>query len=79
MLNKSVFVYLEDILILSCSETKHVTHVHAVLQYLLQNHLYAKEKKCEFHVPTVSFLGFIISAGSIKMDPAKAQAFLVQP
>lgn len=38
MLNKFVFVYLDDILIFSKSETEHVEHVQAVLRRLLQNH-----------------------------------------
>ena len=49
-------------------------HVHQVLQRLLDNHLFVKAEKCEFHASTVSFLGFIISPGQILMDPAKVSA-----
>lgn len=34
----------------------------------------SKAEKCEFHVLTVSFQGFIVSEGSIQMDPAKVRA-----
>lgn len=50
MLNKFVFVYLDDILIFSNSFQKHVQHVHKVLRRLLDNHLYIKPEKCQFHV-----------------------------
>lgn len=40
MLNKFIFVYLDNILIFSCSETEHITHVRVVLQRVLQNHLF---------------------------------------
>lgn len=30
--------------------------------------------KSEFHARTVSFLGYVVSAGNIKMDPAKVSA-----
>uniref|UniRef100_A0AAQ6IR55 Gypsy retrotransposon integrase-like protein 1 n=1 Tax=Anabas testudineus TaxID=64144 RepID=A0AAQ6IR55_ANATE len=74
MLNKFVFVYLDDILIFSESETEHVEHVRIVLQRLLQNRLYVKAEKCLFHSQKVSFLGFIVSPGQIQMDPVKIQA-----
>lgn len=32
-----------------------------------------KCEKCEFHVPTVSFLGFVIDRGQLRADPAKVK------
>lgn len=60
-LNKFVFVYLDDILIFSPDNITHQQHVRQVLDRLLQNQLYVKAEKCEFHVQTTSFLGFIIA------------------
>ncbi|KAF7648883.1 hypothetical protein LDENG_00150580, partial [Lucifuga dentata] len=74
MLNQFVFVYLDDILIFSKSEQEHIQPVCQVLQRLLENQLFVKEEKCEFHVPMVSFLGFIVAAGTIQMDPSKVSA-----
>uniref|UniRef100_A0A673AT68 Gypsy retrotransposon integrase-like protein 1 n=1 Tax=Sphaeramia orbicularis TaxID=375764 RepID=A0A673AT68_9TELE len=74
MLNVFVFVYLDDILIFSSDERSHVQHVRQVLQRLLQNQLFVKAEKCEFHRPSVSFLGFIIAEGSVQMDPDKVSA-----
>ncbi|KAL0180316.1 hypothetical protein M9458_025758, partial [Cirrhinus mrigala] len=79
MLSRFVFVYLDDILIFSKSEAEHVQHVRAVLQRLLQNQLFVKAEKCEFHSSTVSFLGFILSAGDIRMDPEKVEAVKAWP
>ncbi|KAK3554534.1 hypothetical protein QTP70_024444 [Hemibagrus guttatus] len=45
-----------------------------VLERLLQDQLFVNAEKCQFHSDTVSFLGFIVSAGSIQMDPAKVEA-----
>ncbi len=74
MLNRFVFVYLDDILIFSKNLQEHVQHVRLVLKQLLRNHLFVKLEKSEFHVQEVSFLGFIVSKGHIQMDPAKTQA-----
>ncbi|KAI3351469.1 hypothetical protein L3Q82_020315 [Scortum barcoo] len=45
MLNKFVFVYLDDILIFSRNKEEHVHHVQAVLQRLLENSLFVKAEK----------------------------------
>ncbi|KAF7648310.1 hypothetical protein LDENG_00158670, partial [Lucifuga dentata] len=79
MLNRFVFVYLDDILIFSRSREEHVSHVQSVLQRLLENSLYCKAEKCEFHVSSVSFLGFVVAEGSIQMDPEKVSAVTTWP
>ena len=79
MLNHSVFVYLDDILIFFKSVEEHRIHVRQVLQRLLENRLYVKAEKCEFHVPSISFLGYIISQGQIEMDPSKVSAVAEWP
>uniref|UniRef100_A0A0E9QU96 Reverse transcriptase/retrotransposon-derived protein RNase H-like domain-containing protein n=1 Tax=Anguilla anguilla TaxID=7936 RepID=A0A0E9QU96_ANGAN len=45
-----------------------------MLQQLLENQLYVKAEKCAFHQESVSFLGFIVSAGGIQMDGSKVRA-----
>lgn len=74
MIDKFVFVYLDDILIYSRNREEHVLHVRAVLTRLLHNRLFVKAEKCEFHTTQTSFLGFILSPGEISMDPGKVQA-----
>uniref|UniRef100_A0A8K9UM86 Gypsy retrotransposon integrase-like protein 1 n=1 Tax=Oncorhynchus mykiss TaxID=8022 RepID=A0A8K9UM86_ONCMY len=79
MLNIFVFVYLDDILIFSPSLQIHVQHVRRVLQRLLENCIFVKAEKCTFHASSVTFLGSVISAEGIKMDPAKVQAVIDWP
>ncbi|KAK7926171.1 hypothetical protein WMY93_008481 [Mugilogobius chulae] len=79
MLNKFVFVYLDDILIFSPDIKTHVQQVRQVLQRLLQHQLFVKAEKCEFHSPSVSFLGFIIGHNFIQMDPEKVSAVTEWP
>ena len=54
MIDKFVFVYLDDILIFSRNLVEHVTHVRSVLRRLLDNSLFVKAEKCEFHPPSPS-------------------------
>lgn len=55
MLNSFMFVYLDNILIFSQNLAEHELHVHQVFQHLLENKLFLKAEKYEFHVSRVSF------------------------
>ncbi|XP_077359632.1 uncharacterized protein LOC144005381 [Festucalex cinctus] len=79
MLNVFCFVYLDDILIFSRELHEHRQHVRLVLQRLLENRLYVKAEKCEFHSRSVQFLGFIIEGGQLRADPVKTQAVVDWP
>lgn len=79
MLNHFVFVYLDDILIFSKTLKEHTWHMRTVLQRLLENSLFVKAKKCECHLSSVTFLGYIIVQGSIQMNPGKVSAVLDWP
>ena len=74
MINKFVVVFLDDILVFSPSEDEHVNHVRAVLQRLLENRLFVKAEKCEFHATSVEFLGHVIKSGAVEADPKKVTA-----
>lgn len=78
-LNRFVFVYLDDILIFSRDPQNHQNHVRQVLQRFLENKLFVKAEKCDFHVSSVSFLGYIIETGRVRADPSKIQAVAEWP
>jgi hypothetical protein len=68
-----VIAYIDDILIYTETLEKHHEVVKRVLEILRQNHLYLKAEKCEFEKERVEYLGLIISAGKIEMDPVKVE------
>ncbi len=69
-----MIVYIDDILIYSRNLADHCQHVVQVLQKLHQHHLFLKLEKCEFHRPTVQFLGYIVGQAGIQMDQGKVEA-----
>ncbi len=73
-INHFVFVYLDDILIFSTDMLYHISDVRQVLQRLLENKLYIKAEKYEFHASSVSFLGFIKESRQVRTDPEKVKA-----
>ncbi len=79
MVDQFIYVYLDDILIFSSSLQEHVQHVRRVLQRLLENGLFVKAEKCDFHAQSVSFLGYIISSEGMCMDPDKVKAVMDWP
>lgn len=74
VIGKFVQIYLDDIIIYSKNEKFHVKHVQYVLKTLINNGLYAKLEKCEFHVKETSFLGFNISTNGLTMDKDKLKS-----
>ncbi|KAJ9529817.1 hypothetical protein QJQ45_022213 [Haematococcus lacustris] len=73
LINKSVLVYIDDILVMSNSAEEHVQHLREVLELMRQHKLYAKRSKCEFNKTELTFLGHIVGEHGIAVDPAKVK------
>jgi hypothetical protein len=75
-LDKFVVVFIDDILIFSKTEEEHKKHLRLVLEKLRSNQLYSKFSKCEFWLTEVAFLGHVISARGVLVDPSKVRDVL---
>lgn len=73
-LDKFVVVFLDDILVYSRTEGEHLVHLRMVLNALREQQLHIKVSKCAFCMHEVDFLGHVISADGIKVDPKKTEA-----
>ena len=69
-------VRVDDILIYSQSEWEHEYHLRIVLQLLRDHQLYAKFSKCEFWLTEVRFLGHVVSAPGVSVDPEKVEVMM---
>ncbi len=74
-----VLVYLDDIVIYSNDLESHKKHVAEVLEILEANDLKCKPEKCHFYQESIKYLGYIISANGISMDPEKVEAITEWP
>ncbi|SOV04978.1 uncharacterized protein UDID_17813 [Ustilago sp. UG-2017a] len=79
MLDRSLIIYLDDLLIYSSTLKQHQEHVSAVLARLRQAGLYAKAEKCQFSTSQTKFLGFVVSDQGVAMDPSKTEVITNWP
>ena len=75
-LDQFFVVFVDDILIYSQSEWEHEYHLKIVLHLLRDHQLYAKFSKCEFWLTEVRFLGHMVSASGVSVDPEKVKAVM---
>jgi hypothetical protein len=72
-LDKFVLVFIDDILVYSKSVEEHKQHLRVMLRKLRAHKLYAKFSKCEFWLEKISFLGHILTAEGVAVDPGKVE------
>jgi hypothetical protein len=73
-LDKLVIAFLDDILIYSKTKEEHEKHLRMVLKILREHKLYTKLSKCIFYKKKIHYLGHIILAYGITVDPEKIEA-----
>jgi hypothetical protein len=76
-LDKFVVVFIDDILIYSKNiKEEYAKHLRIVLTRLREHQLYAKFSKCAFWLEEIQFLGHVLSANGIAVDPSKVKDIL---
>ena len=81
VLDKFFTVYLDNILIFSKNPAQHERHLRWVFSKLHEHGLHAKQRKCDFVLHQLEYLGHIITTEGIGVDPSKTSAIgkLAQP
>ena len=79
LIGKFLVVYFDDILIYNRTEEDHMSHLQQVMRILRQEKLYINLKKCSFMTTTTVFLGFVMYAKGLEVDPNKVRAIKEWP
>lgn len=74
LLRRYVLLFFDDILIYSSTLSDHVEHLRHVFSLLRTNQLAVNLKKCSFGQPRLEYLGHIISAAGVEVDPRKIES-----
>ena len=70
-----VIVFFDDILVFSKSDHAHKEHLKVIFDLLRKHDLYANPKKSSFFQTEIEYLGHIVSADGISVDPKKVQDY----
>ncbi|GBG77793.1 hypothetical protein CBR_g25724 [Chara braunii] len=76
--DKFMVVYLDDILVFSKTAREHAEHLALVLQSLRDNQYKINREKSSFGVPSVIYLGHVISGDGLAPEAAKIAAQTVR-
>ena len=77
--HEQCLIYLDDIIVFSSSFPTHLEHLRNVFTALRRANLQLKISKCSFGQKEVQYLGHIVSATGIKLDPRKIEAVSCYP
>jgi RNase H-like domain found in reverse transcriptase/Reverse transcriptase (RNA-dependent DNA polymerase)/Integrase zinc binding domain/Integrase core domain len=74
-----LFVYLDDIIIVTPTFQLHLEVMNSVLTRLHEAGLTVNQEKCEFCLPELKYLGYVIDASGLKVNPEKVEAIVNIP
>lgn len=74
MVNDSLLIYLDDVVVFSPDFDSHVHHLEEVFRRLNQHGLKLQPRKCHLFQREVTYLGHVISERGVATDPAKTAA-----
>uniref|UniRef100_A0A8C5LZN7 ribonuclease H n=1 Tax=Leptobrachium leishanense TaxID=445787 RepID=A0A8C5LZN7_9ANUR len=74
-----VLVYLDDIIVFGKTLEEHEQRLEKVLKRLHEEGLKLSLQKCQFCLPSVTYLGHVVSAEGVSTDPRKLEAVASWP
>lgn len=75
-LQPSVFVYLDDVVIVSQDFESHLETLSIVFDRLTAAGLVVSQEKCKFCLPQLKYLGYVVDEKGLHPDPDKVEAII---
>ena len=74
LLRKCALVFFDDILVYNTTYDDHIKHLAQVFELLSKDQWLIKLSKCRFAQQSINYLGHVVSAQSVSIDPSKVAA-----
>lgn len=74
-----IFIYLDDIIVVSETFSEHLTLLRTVLERLQFGNLTINLNKCKFFRKQLKYLGFVVDEYGLRTDPDKVKAIIDFP
>lgn len=74
-----VFVYLDDVIVITQSFEKHMEILEEIFKRLATANLTLNKEKCRICKPELRYLGYVVDAKGLRVDPDKVSAILNIP
>lgn len=78
-LEPNVFVYLDDVVIVSLTFEHHLAILDEVFRRLRDANITVSLEKCQFCRPEMKYLGYVVDCNGLHVDPDKVRAMLELP
>lgn len=78
-LEPNVFVYLDDIIVVTSSFEMHVEVLAEIFKRIRAAKLTLNKEKCKFCRPELKYLGYVVGAEGLRVDPEKIKAIVDIP
>lgn len=78
-LHDKIFVYLDDLLIISSSYEEHISLIRLVAKLLSEAGLTINIDKSHFLLKEIKYLGFLVGEKGLRVDPEKVEAIVEFP
>ena len=73
-LGKNIEVYIDDMVVKSKMESKHVSDLENILEILRKHKLCLNPSKCSFDISSGKFLDYMVTQCGIEVDPDQVKA-----
>lgn len=78
-IGKFAYVYMDDVIIFSKTESEHLDHITKIVEALTSSHMKISSEKSSFFEKKIEFLGHVVSQNRISVDPRKIETIKNYP
>ena len=76
---QGTFAYIDDVIVCGMDQEEHDRNLQRFLEVAKDNNITLNDRKCEYGLTEITYLGYCISKGSLRPDPGRLQPLKDMP